>query len=60
MSDLQPGLQVYIDGVHAAEDEAARIDLEADIESVIADVLRNHPLVQDGATVSADYVGVDQ
>lgn len=59
---VKPGLSIYIDGVaeiDAADKEdfhAQAVDIEADVESVIAAALADHPFIQDGATVKADYV----
>ena len=55
------GLSLYIDGVREVEaDEeeayhAEATDIEAEIESVVAEALRDHPDIESGATVSADY-----
>lgn len=55
-------LSVFIDGITPVEADDAEefhwgaTDLEAEIESVLADALRDHPYIEAGATVSAEYI----
>lgn len=48
------GLSVFIDGIEEMDDPK-RTDVETEIESVIAEALKDHPDVPSGATVRADY-----
>lgn len=67
MSNTNPGLSIYIDNVKDVTDdtdtdtaETRKINLEADIETAIANALSDHPDIKPGATVQADYIAGDE
>lgn len=62
---MTAGLSIYIDGVRDVAAESPEefhveaTNLEAEVESVIAEALSDHSAVEVGATVSAEYIQED-